>query len=154
MMARNGDLIRSGQAGPFQIPSEYGLFRVISHGELSSVSEVHWIYQLALMNPSVQFGFWTKRKSIVWAADELMDRPKNVVMVYSEAMVGKVLESPPPGFDKAFCVIGPKQKGHHVNCGDKLCRDCQLCYHKKGAKIIIERAKLLTKEEQKTLGIL
>jgi hypothetical protein len=142
-MARNGERIRSA-VPTFSLPSWVTMFRINSHGELSDVREVHWVYQMAERNPSVKFALWTKRQCFVWAADEELakfglKRPENVVMIYSEPMIDKVRTVPPPGFDKVFCVISDLSVP--VNCGAKECRSCRKCYTKESEAIIVEHLK-------------
>lgn len=136
---RNGELIRKSTP-LFKIPRKFKYFRVNSHGELSCRDEVEYIFNLALLNPHVQFGLWTKRTNIVQRVLEDMDCPRNVVLIHSKTMIGDVSE-PAEGFHKSFCVV-PKDSPHKIGCGGRECRSCLKCYKRdNGHKVIVERLK-------------
>ena len=138
--SRNGEIIRNG-GNCFRIDPKVKYMRINSHGELSCMDEVLYIFNLALYNPHVTFGFWTKRTNIVQRALELMDCPPNVVLIHSKLMIGDVSE-PAPGFHKSFCVVGKEDNTHKITCGARECRKCKKCYDVNNKEtIVVERLK-------------
>lgn len=101
------------------------LFRFSAHGEL--VSEKHYITlcKIAANNEDSKFALWTKRASIVREYPHLT--PPNMILIYSNPAKNRPMSRPPKFFDKVFNCLD-KSTTEPINCGDKRCVDCRLCY--------------------------
>lgn len=114
------------------------IFRVHSHGELINRKHARNLYRLALRNPGVIFGFWTKRRDIVRNCG--MEKPANVVLIYSNPKLDRVMKKVPKGFDKVFNVVSSEEVAE-INCGARSCMDCQRCYSFDTTAVIVEKKK-------------
>ena len=112
------------------------IFRIHSHGELINKTHARNIFRLAKRNPNTTFGFWSKRKDILKG----MHVPKNVVMIYSNPKLDKVVTRPPAGFHKVFNVVTDESVAE-INCGARDCMSCQRCYSRATTKVIVEKKK-------------
>jgi hypothetical protein len=131
---RNGELLQKPLKVIPTIDTVKGRFS--GHGELHNREHARNYFRIARKNPSVSFAFWTKRIDLVKG----MRVPRNVTMVYSNPVVDEVRSCPPAGFHKVFNVV---TKGSSVksNCNGKQCRDCGICYSRKGERVIVETLK-------------
>jgi hypothetical protein len=114
------------------------IFRIHSHGELINNKHCRNIFRLALRNPKTIFGFWTKRKDIVRRCG--MEVPENVIMIYSNPRIDKVITRVPKGFHKVFNVVSSEDI-MKVNCGARKCVECQRCYSFETESVIVEKKK-------------
>jgi len=121
------------------------LLRFNSFGELSSESEVEWFFDCADRQQHMPAALYTKRPEIVQRVLKYRECPDNLVLIYSWPWIGEYKEPTerdiPQGFHKIFAVY--ENYSDRINCGQRICVNCQLCYHRKGEKIIRE----LEKEE-------
>ena len=118
-------------------PSTTGRFH--SHGELINSIHLENILNICLNQPITTFTLWTKRKNIVSRVLKDRDKPKNLILIYSNPYVDTVIEDVPKHFDKTFNNVSIEQD--IINCSGK-CLDCMMCYTV-GNKVknIIERVK-------------
>ena len=118
-------------------PSTTGRFH--SHGELINSIHLENILNICLNQPMTTFTLWTKRKNIVSRVLKDRDKPKNLILIYSNPYVDTVIEDVPKHFDKTFNNVSIEQD--IINCSGK-CLDCMMCYTV-GNKVknIIERVK-------------
>ena len=89
---------------------------------------------LTLKNPHTNFTLWTKKKSLVVSYCEKYGKPENLILIYSNEIIGSIAKLP-KYFDKTFNNVFKKDSS--VNCFQK-CIDCLLCYTKNDVKTIIE----------------
>tara|TARA_R110000803_G_scaffold60838_3_gene120353 strand:+ start:3488 stop:4084 length:597 start_codon:yes stop_codon:yes gene_type:complete len=118
----------------------FAYFRFHGHGEL--INDTHMInfVNICNKNKNTNFALWTKRKDIIKRVLKSHDKPKNLILVYSNPLVDTLLNLP-EGFDKVFNVVTTDSKD--VNCRGK-CIDCLKCYKKSTStkrNIIIEEIK-------------
>jgi hypothetical protein len=121
-------------------------FRFHGHGEL--INSTHYLnfVRIARKNPGCTFALWTKRRDIIRAGDARIDgcyyprRPDNLVLVYSNPRIDKVMHKPPVGFDKVFNNTSSLTESD--NCSGRKCIECLQCYrHDSGVDVIIEKVK-------------
>jgi len=132
--ARNGELFQKPLAIVPIVDTK--LCRFSGHGELHNREHARNYLRIARKNPTVRFAFWTKRIDLVKG----LRVPANVVMVYSNPEIDKVMTKPPAGFHKVFNVV-TEASGAATNCSGKMCRECGLCYTRKGERVIVEHLK-------------
>ena len=113
--------------------------RFHAHGEL--INHVHFINYLNIArdNPHCTFALWTKRKDIVWQVldDDYHSKPSNLILVWSNPQVDKVVQSVPRHFDKVFNNV--RHDPTPQNCTGQKCIECLRCYkHDADTDIIVE----------------
>jgi hypothetical protein len=146
--ARNGDILTQEVYEDGDMPFlNDAIFRIHSHGELIDMTHLQNIFALARRNPQTTFSLFTKRKDLVKQLEEGAI-PDNVVMVYSNAVMDRVMEEPPHGFHKTFNVVTSREV-HKINCGARKCAECQVCYKFDTASVIVELEKSEQKKEAK-----
>ena len=125
----NGELLSSSGLTEKQLPNiKTELCRFSAHGEIINRTHALNLFEIARANPTVIFGFFTKRPLLV-PTDET---PENVVMIFSSTKVNEMADLP-VGFDKVFSVFTEDfaQKNNiTINCGAKSCDTCRRCYNK------------------------
>jgi hypothetical protein len=113
--------------------------RFNGHGELINTNHVQNIVNYALFYPKVTFTLWTKKKALIQAFFNKHEKPKNLLLIYSNEIVGSIYSKVPKHFDKVFNVV--ENDSSHINCTGK-CIDCMMCYTQ-GNKVeqIVEKIK-------------
>jgi len=113
--------------------------RFNAHGELINTYHVQNIVNYALFYPQVTFTLWTKKKALIQSFFDKQNKPDNLILIYSNEIVGTVYKSVPKYFDKVFNVVS--HGNHVINC-DAKCIDCMKCYNVNDTtKQIIEKIK-------------
>lgn len=114
------------------------LARINVHGDIEN--EVHWknILNLVLANPKTQFSLFTKNAKLFGAVFKIYVKPDNLTMVYSVPALNAVDTKKPYWADKVFVVIEKGLEGVEPNCEEKLCAECEMCFHQGGESRIIE----------------
>ena len=104
-------------------PAHHGRFH--SHGELRN--ETHFINFISICNnqPNTTFSLWTKRFDIVNSVLTHKNKPKNLILIFSNSKVDSVKKRVPMHFDKVFNNVSKKQE--NINCSGS-CADCMMCY--------------------------
>ena len=116
------------------------VFRFQHHGELINMKHLKNLVNIARKNPDCTFALWTKRKDMV--AKYVATLPSNLILVYSNPRIDKVITKPPKHFHKVFNNVSPDNLTSQQNCTGQKCRDCMLCYSKNsGCNVIIEGVK-------------
>lgn len=132
---RNSDLLASDAD---VVPPTFNAHsvRFNGHGELINVQHYKNLIKIALANPHTMFGLWTKRVDIVRG----IDKPDNLLLIYSNPRIDAVMDKPPRGFDRVFNNVSKQYTGE-ANCTGQKCIDCLLCYRSDTTKVIIEHVK-------------
>ncbi len=123
------------------------VFRFQHHGELINMKHFKNLVNIARKNPDCTFALWTKRKGMVakYVATFTFftnPLPPNLILVYSNPRIDKVITKPPKHFHKVFNNVSPDNLTSQQNCTGQKCRDCMLCYSKNsGCNVIIEGVK-------------
>ena len=104
-------------------PSNVGRFH--SHGELINSIHLENIMNICLNQPMTTFTLWTKRANIVSRVLKNRDKPKNLILIYSNKYIDRLDIKLPKHFDKVFNNVSSWT--NDVNCEGK-CLDCMKCY--------------------------
>jgi len=133
---RNSDLLSQIALSDDQIPViNSHSFRFHGHGELINVRHYWNLCRIARKNPHCNFALWTKRRDI-----KLNARPDNLILIYSNPRIDKVMHKPPVGFDKVFNNTSTLTQSD--NCSGRKCIECLQCYRlDSGTEVIIEKVK-------------
>ena len=143
-LQRNSDLLSSRiltyeEIAAFKPKGKLGIYRFDGHGEL--INEIHLknYMMIAEYHPEFVFALWSKRKDLVQKYVKSCGKPDNMVLVYSNPTIDRVMSAPPPCFDKVFNNVS--SGGHEwENCTGQRCKDCKLCYTSE-TKVIVEKVK-------------
>ena len=99
--------------------------RFNAHGELINTNHLQNLVNYALFYPKVTFTLWTKKHGQIRSFFDKHEKPKNLILIYSNPTVGTIYKSVPKHFDKVFNVVSCDTS--QINCvGD--CIDCMKCY--------------------------
>jgi len=110
-------------------------FRFHGHGELINQTHFDNLCRIAEHNPATTFALWTKRRNLIGG-----DKPSNLILIYSNPTIDRVMAKPPKGFDKVFNNVASPRANE--NCTGQKCADCLECYRFEGSSVIIERVKI------------
>ena len=114
--------------------------RIESFGDIENVEQAINYINIAIKNPNVMFGWWSKNEAIRSQAIAMKGKPENMICVYSSPMVNKEVtfeELYAKGWtyiDKIFTVFTKEYAKEHyidINCGARACkfgRGCGRCY--------------------------
>jgi len=116
-------------------------FRFNAHGEL--INNIHLInlVNIAVKNPHCNFALWTKRNDIIQKYFNDNDKPSNLILIYSNSKISKVMENPPKHFDKTFNNVLESEYTELQNCTGQQCKNCLLCYKHNNVNTIVEKVK-------------
>ena len=139
----NSDVLSESELLPDCLPRiNSAYFRFNGHGEL--INETHLINLFAICekNPATSFALWTKRKNIVNSVLRKKLLPKNLILVYSNPILDKVMTEPPKHFHKVFNNVSKSVYKSIENCTGQKCIECLACYKKdSGTDVIVEKVK-------------
>ena len=116
------------------------IVRLSSFGEL--INRVHFenLIKICNDNPKASFTLWSRRKPIINHVFVSMEKPDNLILIYSEKKKNpKTLNKLPKHFDKVFNVYTKKyaiENNIDINCGKKICIKCMICYSKNNTRVI------------------
>ena len=100
--------------------------------------------RIAEYNPHCTFALWTKRSDIIKKFFDKRNKPKNLIIVFSNTKVDKIVYKIPKHFDKVFNNVNGDNYKEIQNCTGQKCKDCLRCYKhsdKQENNIIIEKIK-------------
>lgn len=137
---RNSDILASDKPiDTERIPKiNASIVRFHGHGELINDNHFINLCTIAKEYPNTTFALWTKRIDIV--RPNRSHVPDNMILVYSNPKIDRVMKSPPRGFHRVFNNVTDKYRGN-ANCTGQKCIDCQLCYRFDTDKVIVEHVK-------------
>lgn len=139
-LQRNSDLLPIRLLTDREIPFiNERIFRFSAHGELINETHLLNLFKIASLNEGCVFALWTKRKDIVNRVMRDNAKPANLILIFSNSVIGKVLPKPPMHFDRTFNNVPKTTEGQ--NCTGQKCMDCQLCYTVGGVDTIVEAVK-------------
>ena len=142
---RNSALLSGSVISDEQIPViNSHSFRFHGHGELLNSTHYFNFCRIARKNPKCTFALWTKKLEIIkralYSLNPAAQRPKNLILVYSNPTIDKVMKRPPVGFDKVFNNTSSLTEAD--NCSGRKCINCLQCYRlDSGVDVIIEKVK-------------
>jgi len=116
-------------------------FRFNAHGEL--INDIHLInlVNIAIKNPHCNFALWTKRNDIIQKYFDNNVKPSNLILIYSNSKISRVMSKPPKHFDKTFNNVLEDEYTELQNCTGQQCKNCLLCYKHNDVNTIIEKVK-------------
>lgn len=147
-LQRNSDALSAYIHAAADLPIINDLyFRFDAHGEL--INDTHFInlINIAKANPKTSFALWTKRTDIVnkvLATGSGWDKPANLILIYSNPKISRILAKPPKHFDRTFNNVLKHEHVEQQNCTGQKCMDCLLCYKPvsvNGVDTIVEMVK-------------
>ena len=100
--------------------------------------------RIAEYNPHCTFALWTKRTDIIKRYFDKREKPKNLIIVFSNTKVDKVISKIPKHFDKVFNNVNGDNFKEIQNCTGQKCKDCLRCYkhsNRLDDNIIVEKTK-------------
>ena len=100
--------------------------------------------RIAEYNPHCNFALWTKRSDLIKRYFNKRNKPKNLIIVFSNTTVDKVIQKIPKHFDKVFNNVNKDNYIELQNCTGQKCKDCLRCYkfsNKLENNIIVEKVK-------------
>jgi len=142
-LQRNSDLFATRILDAEEIPKINAVnFRFSSHGELINQNHLINLVNIARANPQTNFALWSKQKKIVNAYFRAgRTIPDNLILVYSNSKIDKILETPPRHFHKTFNNVTPQAFSDRENCTGQQCKTCLRCYRHNGDNVIVEQEK-------------
>ena len=118
-------------------------FRFHAHGEL--INEMHLINlcRICVANPKVTFSLWTKRLDILNKVFDVRNdgKPKNLMIIYSNPVINKIVRTVPPLCDKVFNNVDKDKYIDEQNCTGRKCIECLTCYTSSPINVIVEGVK-------------
>lgn len=101
------------------------VFRVASGGEIINHTHALNIIDIINYNPNTLFAWWTKRDDIIRDILKDIEKPSNLILIYSSPIINKIAPLP-KHFNKVF-TAHYKTTNAEINCHGK-CIDCMKCY--------------------------
>jgi len=142
-LQRNSDLLSSRVLDPSELPTILdAFFRINAHGELINATHLENICRIAEHNPHCNVALWTKRKDIISRVFAKREKPSNLILIWSNPLIDKVVYTPPKHFDRVFNNVTYEHKPEEQNCTGQKCKDCLLCYRRDTTNVIVEAVKL------------
>lgn len=139
-LQRNSDLLSAALLSDDQVPQfKIGeAVRFSAHGELINLTHLQNLVKIAEMNPWAHFTLWTKRKDLVLK----VTAPSNMMFIYSNPELDKIMWTPPAGFHKTFNNVDESKFTEYQNCTGSKCKDCMVCYSfDNNTNVIVEAIK-------------
>ena len=141
-LERNSQLLSTTILHSQQLPTILDLyFRFASHGELINDNHFINLINICLKNELTTFALWTKRKDIVNRVLKTIDKPSNLILIFSNPIKSRILYKIPKNFDKTFNNVLENENVDEQNCTGQKCKDCLACYKFDTASVIIEKVK-------------
>lgn len=141
-LERNSQLLASEILPNDQLPVILeAFFRFNAHGELINITHLTNLVNIASKNPHCNFALWTKQNNLIQEYFATNAKPSNLILIYSNPKIGKILSKPPKYFDKTFNNVAMDQFVNEQNCTGQKCKDCLLCYKHNGINTIVEMVK-------------
>jgi hypothetical protein len=141
-LERNSVLLSSRVLALSEIPFlNDAILRVNAHGELINETHLVNIVQIANANPHCIVTLWTKRKDIITKYFDANNKPKNLILIFSNSKINNIMPKPPKYFDKTFNNVAADLFVDRQNCTGQKCRDCRLCYSHNSVDTIVEKVK-------------
>lgn len=116
-------------------------FRFNAHGELINETHLINLINIAKKNPHCNFALWSKRYDIVKSVFSKVEKPHNLIMIFSNSKISSVLPKPPKYFDKTFNNVLQDEEVEKQNCTGQQCKNCLLCYRHGTTDTIVEMVK-------------
>jgi hypothetical protein len=116
-------------------------FRFNAHGELINETHLINLVNIAIKNPHCNFALWTKRNDIISKYFVINDKPSNLILIFSNPIISRIMSKPPLYFDKTFNNVLEHEFIESQNCSGQQCKNCLLCYKHNDVTTIVEKVK-------------
>jgi hypothetical protein len=141
-LQRNSDLLSSRVLKDHELPTILdAFFRFDAHGELINTAHLINLVNIATHNSHCNFALWTKRNDLIAKYFKNNEKPKNLILIYSNPLISRIMVKPPKHFDKTFNNVLETEHVEKQNCTGQKCKDCLLCYKHNDVKTIVEMVK-------------
>ena len=141
-LERNSQALSNSILPSEELPSIMeAFFRFNAHGELINDTHLINLINIAIKNPHCNFALWTKRNDIISKYFDKNNKPSNLILIFSNSKISKLLSKPPKFFDKTFNNVLENEFVESQNCTGQQCKNCLLCYKKNDVDTIIEKVK-------------
>ena len=141
-LQRNSDLLSSRTLSKEELPVILdAFFRFDAHGELINMQHLANLVAIVNHNPHCNFALWTKRKDYIKRLFDYAEKPKNLIIIYSNPTISSIMDAPPLYFDKTFNNVLEHEHVEQQNCTGQKCKDCLLCYTHNDTHTIVEKVK-------------
>ena len=114
--------------------------RFHGHGELQNMAHLENFHRIALKNPRTICTLWSKRRDLIREYHRNFTQPNNLILIYSNPIVDRIIAQVPNGFDRVFNNVSTDSPLN--NCTGRNCIDCLICYAKTGENVIVEKVKI------------
>ena len=114
--------------------------RFHGHGELQNMAHLENFHRIALKNPRTICTLWSKRRDLIREYHRNFTQPNNLILIYSNPIIDRVIARPPTGFNRVFNNVS--QHDNLENCTGRICTECLSCYSQDGDRMIVERVKI------------
>lgn len=115
-----------------------GMVRIESFGDIANEIQAINYINIARVNETVRFGWWTKNPAFIAKALKVLgiEKPENIRIIYSSPVINdpvsydRVVKAF-PFVDSVFTVYDKKtiaEKNININCGARSCGACGRCY--------------------------
>ena len=143
-LQRNSDLLSSKTLSKEELDETIILdafHRFDAHGELINMQHLTNLVAIVNHNPHCTFALWTKRKDYIKRLFDYVEKPKNLIVIYSNPTISSIMATPPLYFDKTFNNVLEDEYVDQQNCTGQKCKDCLLCYTHNDTHTIVEKVK-------------
>lgn len=164
----NYDLLTTKQVEKVDLTSvPNNIARLEAFGDIENELQVLNYFNICKANKKRTFALWTKNPWIIKSAMDqyLIAKPKNLIIVYSmqqldinpahlQRLANTIIKKF-PFIDKVFTVYTAAyavENKIHINCGNKQCNSCRLCYKKNKTVFVNEILKKDFKKFEKLGG--
>jgi hypothetical protein len=141
-LERNSKLLSGSVLHDQQLPTIMEIYyRFQAHGELINMNHLVNLMNIAKKNPLTTFALWTKRNDLIQKYLKNNEKPKNLILIYSNPKKSKIMSKPPKHFDKTFNTVLEHEHKELQNCTGQKCKDCLACYKFNNIDTIVEKVK-------------
>ena len=141
-LERNSKLLSGGVLHDQQLPTIMEIYyRFQAHGELINMNHLVNLMNITKKNPLTTFALWTKRNDLIQKYLKNNEKPKNLILIYSNPKKSKIMSKPPKHFDKTFNTVLEHEHKELQNCTGQKCKYCLDCYKFNNVDTIVEKVK-------------
>jgi hypothetical protein len=128
-LQRNTELLSSRPLSADELPIiNAAMFRFNSHGELINTMHLQNLVAIVRHNSATTFTLWSKRIGLVRDYFARNPIPANMLLIYSNPFLDRIMDFPPVPFHKTFNVVNAGHEVARQNCTGQKCIDCRRCY--------------------------
>ena len=144
-LQRNSNILGGKELTEKEVYQNYmfndNIFRLQSHGDLINELHLNNLMAIVTANKWTTFALWTKRKDLIKKIMSMRDKPKNLILIYSNPNKSAIMYEVPEYFDKTFNNVLEHENVEEQNCTGQKCKDCLACYKFNDVNVIVEKVK-------------